>query len=299
MAKAPKTVARTLVPPRSDLLFRWIFGDQDNPALVTDLLRAALPHLPDREWTDIVTLDPHQLPDHAYGKESVLDVRVTTATGKKIDIEVQLRLTAGIRNRLVLYGAELLTDGVERGQGYDELHQTIVVVIAAEVVVPEEPGYHHKVDLRTEHHHRFTDLLELHILELCRIPEDDDGTDLWHWLRFLAASTEEDMDMAAATNPRIAEAAALVRHYNADETTRQQLLAHEKFLRDQASNRRQALEEGIEIGREQGIGQGIGLGLVRAARGALRSGIPVDEVAGFTGLTPAQVASLETEETSA
>jgi len=288
MPKKPKALPCALVPPRSDLLFRWIFGDADNTALVTDLLRSALPHLPDTEWTHVVVVNPHQLPDHAHGKETVLDVRVTTATGKKIDIEIQLQVTAGIRNRLVHYAAELLTDGVERGQGYDELKQTIIVVIAAEVVVPEEPGYHHQVDLRTQNHHRFTDLLELHILELCRIGEDDDGSALWHWLRFLAASTEEDMDMAAATNPRIAEAAALVRHYNADDAARHALLAHEKFLRDQASNRKQALEQGIKIGREQG--------LVQAACAALRSGIPVDEVASFTGLTPAQVAELSAEQ---
>jgi len=107
---------------------------------------------------------------------------------------------------------------------------------------------------------------------------------LWHWLRFLAASTEEEMGMAAATNPRIAEAAALVRHYNADETARHELLAHERFLRDQANHHQQALEQGIEIG------------LVRAARGALQSGISVDEVAGFTGLTSAEVASLAAED---
>lgn len=149
-----------------------------------------------------------------------------------------------------------------------------------------------KVDLRTQNHHLFTDLLELHILELCRIPADDDGDPLWQWLRFLAATTEEEMDMAAATNPRIADAAALVRHYNADERARHELLAHERFLHDQANNHKQALKQGIEIGREQGIEQG----LVRAARGALQSGIPLDEVAAFTGLSPEQVASLAAED---
>ena len=90
--------------------------------------------------------------------------------------------------------------------------------------------------------------------------------------------------MAATDNPAIADAADQVRHYNTDATTRHQLLAREKFLRDQLTRERVARREGIEQGTTQT--------LQATARQALRLGLPVDQVATITGLTPAEVTEL-------
>jgi len=284
-------LTRRFIPPRTDLLFRWIFGDQNSTTLVTDLLRAVLPDLPTADWTQVRLVDPQMPADRDQGKTTVLDVKVTTATGKTIDIEIQLLATPGIRERIAFYTADLLVDSINRGQDYTDLRQVVTVVISGTTLVPEEPGYYHTVDLRTANHHLFTDVLSIRILEMPRVPPTDDGTDAWNWMRFLAASTEEEMDMAATDNPAIADAADQVRHYNADATTRHQLLAREKFLRDQLTRERVARREGIEQGLEQGVAQAQHTNALRA----LRLGLPVDQVAAITGLTPAEITELAPE----
>lgn len=167
-----KDLTGQFIPPRSDLLFRWIFGDKNNTDLVTDLLRAILPDLPEEDWARVEQVDPHQLADHDAGKHTVLDVKVTTATGRTIDIEVQLLATPGIRERITYYAADLLTGSINRGDTYTDLRQAVTVVIAGVPLLAEEDGYHHVVDLRTSTHQRFTDVLAIHILELPRIPRD-------------------------------------------------------------------------------------------------------------------------------
>ena len=43
----------------------------------------------------------------------------------------------------------------------------------------------------------FTDIIEVNTLELKKLPETEDGTELWNRLKFLSAERKEDLDMIA------------------------------------------------------------------------------------------------------
>lgn len=138
-------------------------------------------------------------------------------------------------------------------------------------------------------------MFELHTVELPKVPAVDDGSDLWDWMRFVAADTEEELDMAAKDNPQIARAATLVKHFSADESLRAAVESRDRFLWDQATRedhaRTQGLEQGLEQGREEGRDR-----LRETAHNALRLGMTVEQVATITGLDVTEVATLGTSD---
>ena len=73
-------------------------------------------------------------------------------------------------------------------------------------------------DTLLEHyHHRFTfydpdakvefsDSIEIHTLELNKLPDGEDGTKLYDWAKFIAAASYEELDKVAERNPEVKKA---------------------------------------------------------------------------------------------
>lgn len=276
-----------IVPPRSDLLFRRIFTDEHNIGLLQSLLGSVLPDLPPAEWAQVRLSDPRVPGDHAGEKETVLDVRVVTATGTAIDVEVQLFPHPGLRERMAYSAARLLSSQGHRGEPYHALRPAIVVVITGFDLTDDEhdTDYHHRHLLYDPDHHLvFTSILQIHTLELPKVPRTPDGTRAWPWMRFLAADTEEELVMAATDHPDITQAVTIVQRFSADETARHEAESREKFLYDQWSREHFAREEGERTGREEGERAGAAQASRDSALRALRLGLPPEQVAEITGL---------------
>lgn len=277
----------TVVPLHYDTVFRWLFGDEHNKRLLGRFLRAALPELPAEEWADLALPDTHLL-GTADQKELVLDVLVTTATGRQVDVELQMAGTPAARERFTLYNSRQLAEQLAAGQPYTLLRPVVTLVICGFVLISEDWDYSHTfVDYDVEHQMRFTDLRTTRTLELPKLPENDDGTDLWDWLRLIAAETEEEIDMAAANNEDVAQAAVLVKTFSADETRRWMATSREKFLRDQITRETVAREEGREEERRRGAAQ-----RGQAIRMAVTEGMSVERVAAIFSTTPDEVTAI-------
>ncbi|MCL2468584.1 MAG: Rpn family recombination-promoting nuclease/putative transposase, partial [Micrococcales bacterium] len=253
-------VVGAFVPPRYDLMFKTIFSDEHNSDLLAGFLRPVL-KLPEADWTTLALPDTHTLATWPDDKVAVLDVKVVTATGRHVDVEVQLFPSRDLVERVLFYNASMMTSQMVRGAAYDTIHQTISVLITDFVVFDDQVRHHRFVYHDREHDVTLTELSVVHVIELPKLCDDDDGTVEWQWLRFLAANTPEEMAMAAADNPDIARAATLVRHFNADEQFRYEQAAHERFLHDQASRQRNAHLDGFDEGHAEGLAKGHAEGL--------------------------------------
>jgi predicted transposase/invertase (TIGR01784 family) len=120
--------------------------------------------------------------------------------------------------------------------------------------------------LEKEEHFPFNDLMEIHVLNLARLPEDAEGK-LADWLKFLKAETEEEFKMLAEKNPVINEAYCKLQVMSDDEANRMIYEARLKAQRDEYSRIQGALREGwLEKARE-------------VARSFKRMGIPVGQIA--------------------
>jgi predicted transposase/invertase (TIGR01784 family) len=281
-----------ILPPKSDEVFKMLFGDAQDTEILVGFLKAVLP-LPGDDYDDITIMNPF-LPGEALGeKVGILDLRVKTKTGKQIDVEIQVANHAAFKTRILYYLTRLFTSQITEGEEYGVLKPTIGVVITDFVCIADSSDYHNVYrfcDL--ESRSVFSDDLSLHMLELPKVAEDDEHTELWAWLEFLKAQNEEELSMLVKEHPTLQPAVRKLTRLSADEEARLIHEAREKARRDELMWRNEAtakgLAEGLAKGRMEGRTEGRMEGRDEArlgiARNLLRLGRPVEEIMLATGL---------------
>jgi predicted transposase/invertase (TIGR01784 family) len=254
--------------PKSDLIFKLLFGDARSTDVLTDFLKSVL-RLPADEYDEVSIVDPHLLREYSGDKLGILDVKVKTKTKKTIDVEIQVLPYPELKSRIVYYSAKMITEQVGAGEDYSKIKRVISIIITDYTLIPESNHYHNYYTLYSpKTHSELTDIIEINILELSKLPENEDGTQLWNWMKFLSAKGKEDLDMAANTNPQIQKAVVHLEELSADERTRLLLESRQKLEFDIRMHKRHAEKEarqkGLEEGRQEGIKEGLREGEQRA-----------------------------------
>jgi flagellar biosynthesis/type III secretory pathway protein FliH len=122
-----------------------------------------------------------------------------------------------------------------------------------------------------DEHFPFNDLTEINVLNLEKLPAEEDSK-LVDWLRFLKAEGEEELEMAAERNPVIQEAYCKLQEMSEDEANRMLYEARLKAQRDEYSRIQGALRKGREEGWEEGRGEGREEGLEKGREEGLEKG---------------------------
>ena len=140
------------------------------------------------------------------------------------------------------------------------------------------------IDGDNEYHHRytlydpktgseFTDLIEVHILELPKLPKTDDGSDLWWWMKYIMVKRKEQLKMIAERGPVMERAAARLIEISEDEHTRHRLESYRRFEMDNRVMLKEARAEGMEKGRVEGKEEGM-----EEVIALIEKGVPLDEI---------------------
>ena len=110
----------------------------------------------------------------------------------------------------------------------------------------------------------YTDLMEMHILELSKLPpEEKNGTSLLQWMRFLGGKTRKDFEEMAKKNSELEEAYDVLEKLSADEKKRLEYETRQRAIRDYNIGMLTAERRGIEAGRKIGREEGETLGVSR------------------------------------
>ena len=118
----------------------------------------------------------------------------------------------------------MVQEQIKTGEDYDKLLRVINIVITDQELIKGDKVYHHKYRLYDpETCSEFTDLLEVRTLELSKLPEADDGSDLWGWMSFFTAETKEDLAMVATKSPVLEEAVHYLLDMSKDAVERRHL----------------------------------------------------------------------------
>ena len=295
---------RPFLPVKYDVIFRLFFADERNADDLISFLKSVL-NLDEGDYQGIEIADPYLLPDYVGDKTAIIDVKLHTKSGKVIHIEIQLKVTNAMRERVIFYDAKLITEQVGKSEKYGEIKKVISIIITEEPLIEASPRYHHRFtfydpDAGVE----FTDLIEIHTVELQKLPESTDGTDLYDWAKFIAAETEEELDMVAQRNPQIGKAAVKLRELSADERARDMLERRLKGQRDLAMwvdeaeirGRSEGRIEGRAEGRSEGRIEGRSEGRVEErtdlARNMILDGEPVEKIIRYTKFTMEEIKDL-------
>ena len=156
-------------------------------------------------------------------------------------------------NRVIFYLSKMYAEQVKEGDKYKNLKPCIQVSILNFNLFHEDRTCFREIafcDLTTKQ--KYTDLLEIYVLELKKLPpEQKEEPLIIKWMRFLAAESREDFEKMAGEDNYINEAYEVLQKLSADERKRLEYEARQKAIRDYDSQMSSSREEGIRIGEDR------------------------------------------------
>ncbi len=188
------------VNPKIDLVFKKLFGTEQNNKLLKSLVNSILP-----KEEQVVTLElknPYNPSDYLNGKITYLDIKATDEKGKWYDIEIQVAPYDFFGMRLLFYWAKLYASQLKSGQAYDDLRKTIVISLIDFDYFEDPKGkekYHRRIglcDLDTKEIYKQTDGIELQFVELKKFKKElpDIHSTLERWITFINKAHEFTKD---------------------------------------------------------------------------------------------------------
>jgi predicted transposase/invertase (TIGR01784 family) len=196
-----------LLSPTLDVVFKVLFADPGNRDLLVSLLEAVL--RPPAPISDI-TIENPELPNELVDDRGArLDLLVRLRDGRRVNVEMQSYAAPGIPQRALFYWAGMYRSQLRRGDEFTQLAPCVSVII---LVHRELPGtrYHSTFRLLEVHDQGlFSPALELHALELPKLPRRKPRRGkptVLHWGRFLAAKNAEELEELAMTHPAMRKA---------------------------------------------------------------------------------------------
>jgi len=149
-----------------------------------------------------------------------------------------------------------------------------------------------------------TNVQEIDVLELPKLPKEDDGSRLWRWLRFFKSGREDEMEELAKGSNEMQNVMVTLRRLSADEAERRLAEQAEKDEMDRIAQIEYGREEGYEAGKSEGIeigkSEGIEIGQARGvarekletARRMKAEGVSIDIITRVTELSSRELADL-------
>jgi predicted transposase/invertase (TIGR01784 family) len=266
---------RPTLDPKLDIVFKLLFAAERNRhcliALLTAVLKPATPIL------SVTVLNAETRRETVVNKGAILDLHLLLASGEHVHVEMQLAAHAGLRERGLYYWARVYTAQLHRGDSYSRLKPTIGIFILAFSELEGERYHSIFRLLEREDHTPLSDALELHIVELSKLPKGpprDAEDPVLRWARFFAARSHTEREQLAMTDPDLQETQRALQRLSEDPLAQQLAFDRELELNSQQyyveaacqKAARKAFQDGVQQGVDQGIQQGIQEGRVHALK---------------------------------
>ena len=147
-------------------------------------------------------------PEYADEKYGILDVHVSMKSGEQLDLEMQVVTTLYWFQRTVFYLSKMVTGQMKKGDSYSKLQPCIHIGILDYCFFKDDDRFYHHIGLCDKETGEIsTNLLQMHIFELPKLPpESRNETDLTHWMRFFGGKRREDFVKMAEKDEYIDEA---------------------------------------------------------------------------------------------
>lgn len=166
--------------PKTDIIFKKIFGEKAHKGLLIELLDALLELDDAHRIADIEYLSPEQVPPRRDLKLSILDVKCTDVRGTRYVVEMQVIEVEGFQKRVVYNACKAYTTQLGVGGPYPALNDVIAVTICDFVLWPqrgEDGGYRVPMLSRWRNQEQHGGELGLHEVQyvFLELPKGDAG----------------------------------------------------------------------------------------------------------------------------
>lgn len=196
--------------------------------------------------TQIMNTELHR--EFEDDKLGILDVLIELDDGSWMNMEMQVPYFQFWANRVLFYVGKTYTGQIQKGDDYDKLQKCI--------------RYRKITFCDTETGEQYTDLMELHILELKKLPPQDcNENGIIRWMRFLGGKKQEEFEMMAKQDEYIEEAYGELKKLSLDEQKRLEYEWREKAIRDYNTQMHSAEKRGERLALKRLVGSKVEKGM--------------------------------------
>jgi predicted transposase/invertase (TIGR01784 family) len=306
------------VNPKIDLVFKKLFGSEENKDILLSLINAIVPL--EQQIAKITLKNPYNVSDYAEGKLSILDIKAEGEDGRLFDIEMQMRGTDFYGRRTLYYWAKMFGSQLDyindfptaneqiaeseelaklekQGKlGYSGLKKCIVISLM-DFNFFDDARYHRFYTLKdgeTHEQHKDLDYLDLYFIELKKYKGklQNLNTTLERWIMFLNSAHRYDnktLPKELAEIKEIRKASQKLDTMYLDEKEKGYYDAQQKFWLDQNTFIRETVEKAVEKALEQAVEQAELSKQIEIAKKLIQRKLSNEEIAEDTGLTVEQV----------
>jgi predicted transposase/invertase (TIGR01784 family) len=297
-------VRATFADPKTDLVFKRIFGAENRKPLLTALLNDMLELEGTRRILEVQHLSREQHIDVPELKLSIVDVKCTDARGRRFVVEMQVLNVEGFEKRVVYNASKAYVMQLREAEEYPALCDVFGLTICNFNLWPEQDHRgRYKVPMlsrwRMQEQHsgeRGLPQVQYTFLELPKYAAGDaPRTLIDRWAYFFREAKNLDVVPPALSEEPFRGALEVARKATfssfeweaydrakmAEQDARGALtLARREGL---AEGRQEGRQEGHQEGRQEGIAEGTEQGVVKAKRDTLlrliarRNLVPTDE----------------------
>ena len=242
---------RGLLDPKVDFVFKNIFGSPKHPRILISFLNAILKPVNKITSVEIKGTDlEKQFIDDKYSR---LDIKAETSNNEIINIEIQLKNEYNMIKRSLYYLSKMYEEQLKEGEDYSSLNRTVCINILNFKYLKTNKfhtGYRLK---EIESNEELTDVIEMHFIEIPKLPEESDEKDmLMAWTEFLRNPESEKVRSLEMSIEEIREAKDELVRLSNDDKQRELYEMRSKILKDKISALNEAERKGIEKGIERG-----------------------------------------------
>ena len=271
---------------KNDIAFRKIFGNENRKEVLISFLNAVLDFQGDHRITEVTILNPYQLPALRGGKATIIDVKAKDQRGHEYIVEMQVAEVGGFNKRVLYYTSKSYVDQISRGEFYSKLKPAIFIGIL-EFVHTENPSYlsrHRILDIETGE--QCIKDVEFNFIELPKFTKTLEEVEslLEKWVFFI-----KEADNLEVLPPNL-EDEGLKSAY--EEANIQTWTKAELDSYDYASMREQDERGKLSAAIKRGLMEGALEAKTEIAQKMLLGGVPIKEVAKYTGFSVEELKNL-------
>lgn len=234
-----------------DFVFKYLMLNEEvRRAFISDVLNIPLERIRSTKL-----LDTYLWKRFRKQKQGIVDVLVELDNHSKVNIELQIKMIKDWDKRNLFYLAKLFTGDLLVGENYSKLKKCICISIL-DFNLDEGPEYHKVYRLRDEQGEEFSDMFEIHIIELRKGLSGDRRVN--EWIELINAESKEELSMiqARTNNPGILAAIEELRVMGLGKNLRLLYEAHMKEIRDRNARDAYVYDEGHAEGKAEGKAEG-------------------------------------------
>ncbi|MCR2013851.1 Rpn family recombination-promoting nuclease/putative transposase, partial [Bacillus cereus] len=206
-----------ILSPKIDLVFKRIFGNEKNPRILISFLNAVMD--PIDKITEVKIENSNIEDDDEFSR---LDIKAKTDKGERINIEIEIKNEHDMIKRGLYHWSKMYGGKVKHERYDDELVKTVYINIFNFKFFRSEQAHtcYRMKEIKTNE--EFTDMQELHFIELPKIPKEDrEITDIFSaWMEFIENPISNNLKKMEMEVEEIKEAKKELMRISADKKER-------------------------------------------------------------------------------